>query len=106
MKTKFALVNGKRQKPQPGLKGTCEVCGDLVDAKCGDIRIHHWAHRGYRKCDTWWEPETEWHRAWKKQFHEHWQEVVHTGKNGEKHRADITTDEVWGSQTICQIQLI
>ncbi len=95
MKTKYALVNDQRQKPQPGLKGKCQVCGQPMIAKCGEIKIHHWAHKGYRQCDTWWERETEWHRAWKGQFPDDWQEVVHIGENGEKHIADVKTDEGW-----------
>ena len=60
-------------------------------AKCGDLRIWHWAHRGVRVCDSWWESETEWHRAWKNEFPLHWQEVIHTAPNGEKHVADVKT---------------
>ena len=60
-------------------------------AKCGDHRVWHWAHRGVRVCDPWWESETEWHRTWKNQFPIHWQEVVHTAQDGEKHVADVKT---------------
>lgn len=96
MKTRYALVNGKRTKPlESGLRGTCEICGDEMTARCGEIRIWHWAHKGNRKCDTWWQPESEWHRAWKNQFPDDWQEVVHTGEIGEKHRADVKTDQDW-----------
>jgi hypothetical protein len=43
-------------------------------------------------CDTWWEPETEWHRNWKSKFPEEWQEEFLTNeKTGEKHIADIRT---------------
>lgn len=40
-------------------------------------------------------PETEWHRAWKDQFPESWQEVIHHADNGEKHIADVKTDGGW-----------
>jgi competence protein CoiA len=68
---------------------TC--CGSPVIAKCGEIRMHHWAHRGM--CDPWWEGETEWHREWKRLFPKEWQEVVHFAENGEKHIADVKTDQ-------------
>lgn len=60
-------------------------------AKCGDHRVRHWAHRGVRVCDPWWEPETEWHRAWKNEFPADWQETVQFAQNGEKHVADVKT---------------
>jgi len=55
--------------------------------------VWHWAHRSNRQCDTWWENETEWHRAWKNQFPADWQEIVHTTESGEKHVADVKTDQ-------------
>jgi hypothetical protein len=63
-----------------------------MTAKCGEVRMPHWAHRGRRDCDTWWEPETEWHRAWKNYFPVDWQERSHTSENSEKHRADVKTE--------------
>jgi hypothetical protein len=63
----------------------------VVIAKCGDLRVWHWAHRGVRDCDPWWEPETEWHRAWKNEFPSDWQETVHFASSGEKHVADVKT---------------
>lgn len=92
---KFALVNGQRQEAQPDLSGQCPVCGQPMVAKCGEVRMWHWAHRGRRFCDPWWENETEWHRAWKGQFPVNWQEVVHQAENGEKHIADVKTDHGW-----------
>lgn len=64
-------------------------------AKCGEQRTWHWAHEGIRNCDSWWEPETEWHRAWKGKFPPSWQEVIHSAENGEKHIADVKTDHGW-----------
>jgi competence protein CoiA len=60
-------------------------------AKCGEILVWHWAHSPVRRCDPWWENETDWHRKWKDYFPHHWQEVVHFDENGEKHIADIKT---------------
>jgi competence protein CoiA len=64
-------------------------------AKCGEVRAPHWAHRSRRECDHWWEPETEWHRAWKNAFPEEWQEIVHWAEDGEKHIADVKTGRGW-----------
>jgi competence protein CoiA len=92
---KYALVDGGRQEAQPDLSGQCPSCGRLMVAKCGEVRIRHWAHLGRRMCDVWWENETEWHRAWKGQFPSEWQEIVHCAENGEKHIADVKTDQGW-----------
>lgn len=92
---KFSLINGRRQEAQPGLSGKCPICDLATVAKCGEIKIWHWAHKGRRTCDAWWENETEWHRAWKGSFPEGWQEIVHKAENGEKHIADIKTDQGW-----------
>ena len=53
--------------------------------------MHHWAHKGRRNCDPWWENETSWHREWKSHFPEKCREVTHTAPDGELHRADIKT---------------
>jgi len=89
---KFALVNGQRQEAQPHLSGICPSCDHPMIAKCGEVKVRHWAHRGNRVCDSWWENETEWHRTWKGLFPLHWQEVVHRSETGEKHIADVKTD--------------
>lgn len=89
---KFALVNGQRQEAQPKLLGQCPACGAPVVAKCGDVRVHHWAHKGRLDCDPWWENETEWHRAWKDQFPTDWQERICDAEDGQRHRADVKTD--------------
>lgn len=70
----------------------CPTCGAPVIAKCGDHRVWHWAHRGIRTCDPWWESETEWHREWKNKFPTGWQEIVQTAQSGEKHIADVKTE--------------
>ncbi len=92
---KFALVNGQRQEPQPNLSGECPGCGNPMVARCGEVRVWHWAHRGRRHCDSWWENETEWHRDWKGQFSVDWQEIVHHAEDGERHIADVRTGDDW-----------
>lgn len=92
---KFSLVNGQRQEPQKGLKGVCPYCEQETLAKCGKIKVWHWAHKGKVACDVWWENETEWHRSWKNQFPKDWQESIHYSEDGEKHIADVKTDHGW-----------
>jgi competence protein CoiA len=88
---RYALVNGHRREAEPGLSGECPDFGSTLVPKCGERRVWHWAHRGVRHCDHWWESETEWHRAWKNKFPAEWREIVHQAKDGEKHIADVKT---------------
>lgn len=90
---KFALIDNKRVEAEPKLKGLCPGCGQPVIPKCGNIKVHHWAHQNKKMCDQWWEPETEWHRAWKNRFPDDWQEFrLHDKETSEYHIADIRTD--------------
>ena len=88
---KFAFINGKRTEATKGGKGICRSCGSELVAKCGEVKVNHWAHKGRRNCDPWWENESEWHRSWKGQFPNDWQEIIHHDDNGEKHVADVKT---------------
>jgi competence CoiA-like predicted nuclease len=92
---KFSLVNGQRQEAQPSLSGKCPACDQAMVARCGEVNVWHWAHKGRCTGDSWWENETEWHRAWKGKFPESWQEIVHRADGGEKHIADVKTDHGW-----------
>ena len=92
---KYAIVNGERSEARRVLVGECPACASEMIAKCGDIYAHHWAHKGRRNCDSWWENETEWHRAWKNLFPTDWQEIVHRADDGEKHIADVQTEDGW-----------
>jgi competence protein CoiA len=51
----------------------------------------YWSHIGKRRCDAWWENETEWHRRWKSCFPAGQREIVHFDEAGEKHVADVKT---------------
>jgi competence protein CoiA len=89
---KFALIEHIRTEATKGLKGICPNCGSELIAKCGDIKVNHWAHKGIRSCDPWWENETEWHREWKGNFSTDWQEIILNDElTNEKHIADIRT---------------
>ena len=89
---RFALVNGLRSEAHPQLRGGCACCGSPVIPKCGQFKVWHWAHKYLAACDSWTEPETDWHRSWKDQFPSDWQEVVHTdARTNERHIADVKT---------------
>jgi len=91
---KFALINGQRTEPQPKLKGICINCQNETIAKCGKVKIWHWAHKSKISCDPWWENETEWHRKWKNLFPIEWQEKIHIDDStNERHIADVKTDK-------------
>ena len=90
---KYALVNHERQEAQPRLPGTCPCCDSPVIPKCGRVRKPYWAHKSKQMCNSGKESETEWHRAWKDHFPKEWQEVIHVAENGQKHRADVKTDQ-------------
>lgn len=91
---KYALNNGKKIEATKNIKGICPNCGSELIAKCGNIKINHWAHKRIKTCDPWWETETEWHRFWKNNYPNEWQEVsLKDETTGEKHIADIRTDK-------------
>ena len=89
---KFALINGEKAEATKGAKGLCPSCRSELIARCGEVKVNHWAHKGNRNCDLWWENETEWHRSWKGKFPIEWQEVVQRDDSGEKHIADVKTE--------------
>ena len=83
IKMRFALVNGQRHEAQPNLVGKCPICDRPTVARCGEVRIWHWAHQGINgSCDPWWENKTEWHRKWQAEFPDAWQEIVHQVEQG------------------------
>ncbi len=91
---KFALLDQNKIEATKGAKGLCPVCGSELIAKCGTVKINHWSHKAIRKCDPWWENETEWHRAWKNNFPIEWQECILWDEiTGEKHIADLLTSD-------------
>ena len=90
---KYAFVNGIKQEASKGINGQCLCCGAEVIAKCGNIRIAHWAHKNNEKCHySMKEPKTPWHGDWQNHFSKEWQEVrCIDEETGEVHIADIKT---------------
>ncbi len=75
-----------------GQRATCPFCEGLLIGKCGDIYVKHWQHHKDRRCDPWQEHETVWHRNWKDNFPNDWQEVI-MEVGAEKHIADVRTSQ-------------
>jgi competence CoiA-like predicted nuclease len=80
----YAILNNERMEATPNMTAICPVCKSTVISKCGSIMVWHWAHQSKEDCDSWYEPESEWHRGWKNYFLPEQREVV-IGR----HRADI-----------------
>ena len=88
----FALLDGVRVEPEKGLDGViCPICRQPVRARCGEVRVKHWAHKSVIDCDLWKESETTWHREWKNHFGD-LQEQMHE-KDGVRHMADVKTSD-------------
>lgn len=74
----------------PNAVAFCPICNTLLKPKCGAINRWHFAHTTKENCDPWYEPESDWHRDWKRFVDNNHREVVIV-RNGKKHIADITT---------------
>lgn len=70
-------------------QGFCPQCGKPLIAKMGDIKIHHWAHKG-EECDSWKGNESIWHYDWKVFFGiDNCEKTVN-----DEHRADVLIDDL------------
>ena len=88
----FAILDDKKTEPIPNTYAQCPFCGEKVMSKCGEIKVWHWAHIKGKGCDSWYEPETYWHRYWKLTFGDDNSEIKIT-KDDSWHVADILTKE-------------
>lgn len=88
----FATVNGEKVEAQPKTIGICPLCEREVFSKCGEVNVWHWAHHKDESCDSWFEPETEWHKNWKFVFGKDNCEII-ISKDGVRHIADILTKD-------------
>jgi competence protein CoiA len=91
---RYALVSEVKTEASPRARGVClnPKCRGEMIARCGRVKVWHWAHKGRPPCDPWHESETKWHRDWKDNFPVEWQEVAHTDPaTAEVHIADVKT---------------
>lgn len=79
----YANKNNEKIMASPSNKAICPLCDKEVIAKCGQIKVWHWAHKA-DDCDHWHEPESQWHLDWKSQIRKDCVEV-----KCQNHRADI-----------------
>lgn len=87
--TMLYAINDNDQKiaASPSNKATCSCCGGEVIAKCGKIKIWHWAHKS-KAIDCNFEPETNWHLQWKS-YADPERTEVKVKRNGMYKMADI-----------------
>lgn len=91
---RYAYVLGEKVEPSKHLHGSCSLCGGEVFARCGPVRIAHWAHKSVDDCETYSRDMSAWHKGWQDKFPEAWrEEPIIDLKIPERHRADILTAE-------------
>lgn len=88
----FAILDDKKIEPIPNTHAECPLCGEKVLSRCGEIKVWHWAHFKGKSCDSWYEPETHWHKNWKLTFGKEISEIKIIKENC-WHVADILTKE-------------
>lgn len=81
-------TNDSRVIATPKQKAICPICRQELIAKCGSIKVWHFAHINNTECDSFAEHESQWHIDWKNRFDKSMQEVI-IEKDGVKHIADI-----------------
>ncbi len=80
----------EKEEASPKQIAKCPICDEDVIAKCGKIKVWHWAHKNKSDCDSWYEPESQWHKDWKNKYPKELQEFTMGC-----HRADIRTRDRW-----------
>lgn len=88
----FAILDDKKIEPIPNTHAQCPLCGEKVLSRCGEINVWHWAHFNGKSCDSWFEPETHWHKYWKLTFGKENSEIKLVKENC-WHVADVLTKE-------------
>ena len=68
-------AKGNRIVAAPGQMAVCPSCNGEVVAKCGKIKVWHWAHLS-ADCDPWSEGMTEWHIGWQNEFPEEFNNYI------------------------------
>jgi hypothetical protein len=109
MNIAFDKITNERIEATPYIRSAiCPLCNQEVIAKCGEIKVWHWAHKSNNECDSFGEPETEWHLNWKNEFPKENQEVIisenellerdikkhSTHDPDKKHRADVMINDL------------
>lgn len=87
----YEWVNGERRQPvASGERTICRQCNGELTGVLPQDREPFWRHMSRKDCDTWSEPEGDWHLAWKERFPIEAREFPMVDKTtGERHRADV-----------------
>lgn len=101
----FAMINGEKRSPSAkGERTTCAGCGGTLKAVIPQFKSAHWRHNN-GDCDSWSEPEGEWHLAWKRRFKPLYCEVfMRDAVSQEIHRADVLCPRREGKGVVLELQ--
>lgn len=97
----LANQNGELVRPEEtGQRASCPTCENEVIAKCGDVRIDHWAHANtVSKCNL--RDETVWHRMHKKRLLDAGHDIDQPkSMDGEARVIDGRVDDVLGVEFV------
>ncbi len=102
---RYAISNNERIEAQKGLSAVCPICGQPVIARCGKIKVWHWAHVSGSDCDSWQSPMSEWHQAWQDNFPEACREYpLRNKQTNECHRADVLAPDLKSPWMVLEFQ--
>ena len=88
---KYAIFNNQFVTASRSRTGAiCPLCKAAVIPKCGEIRVHHWAHKKRHLCDSWREVDSHWRHRWLERFDDCEIESIIESEN-EKHFVDVMT---------------
>lgn len=95
------LININDYKIEMKGKIHCNCCDEILTAKKGETKIHHFAHKSKENCDEWYHKhKTEWHLLWQNICDDNFKEFV-IKNNDVKHIADIYDKK---NKTVIEIQ--
>lgn len=67
----YAVTNDVQKiRPHKNVRGLCPHCRGPLIPKCGQIKIHHWAHKEAKGC-PYSSGMTPWHYGWLERFDNH-----------------------------------
>lgn len=100
-----AMIEGEKRPPlKKGERTVCAGCGGTLSAVIPQYKAAHWRHEA-GDCDSWSEPEGEWHLGWKSFFNPQYCEVfMRDPSTQEIHRADVLCPRSDGSGIVLELQ--
>lgn len=100
-----AMIDGEKRPPKAkGEMTNCAGCGGTLRAVIPQFKAAHWRHDS-GDCDSWSEPEGEWHLMWKGLFNPRYCEVfMRDPESQEVHRADVLCPRPDGRGVVLELQ--